>query len=82
LAHYFKDSYVVEFLSPPEQHSEQDLHRGLLDWIADLVARALSPAVAPESATLLEALGDESLAGADLPMPKRTAGRNRLPQFP
>jgi predicted nuclease of restriction endonuclease-like (RecB) superfamily len=27
----FKDSYVVEFLDLPETHSEQDLHRGLLD---------------------------------------------------
>jgi hypothetical protein len=56
--------------------------KSLADWIADLVARELSPAVAPVAATLLEALGDESLAGPDLPIPERNAGRNRPPQFP
>lgn len=28
--HAFKDAYMVEFLALPEDHSEQDLHRGLL----------------------------------------------------
>jgi predicted nuclease of restriction endonuclease-like (RecB) superfamily len=26
----FKDSYIVDFLNLPEQHSEADLHKGLL----------------------------------------------------
>lgn len=30
LTEHFKDSYIVEFLDLPEDHSEQDLHRGLL----------------------------------------------------
>ena len=37
-ADYFKDSYVVEFLSLPEQHSEQDLHRGLLENLRKFLA--------------------------------------------
>jgi predicted nuclease of restriction endonuclease-like (RecB) superfamily len=29
----FKDAYVVEFLNLPDEHSEADLHRGLLAWL-------------------------------------------------
>ncbi len=34
----FKDHYVVEFLGLPETHSEQDLHRGLLDHLRKFLA--------------------------------------------
>ena len=37
--------------------------KSLRDWITDLVAREVSPSPLPVSNTLLEALGDESLAG-------------------
>ncbi len=32
-ASVFKDAYVVEFLNLPDEHSEADLHRGLLAWL-------------------------------------------------
>ena len=33
----FKDAYVVEFLNIPEEHSESDLHRGLLARLKDFL---------------------------------------------
>lgn len=36
-ASIFKDSYVIEFLSLPNEHSESDLHRGLLLQLRDFL---------------------------------------------
>lgn len=33
----FKDAYIVEFLGLPQDHSESDLHRGLLDRMKDFL---------------------------------------------
>jgi predicted nuclease of restriction endonuclease-like (RecB) superfamily len=33
----FKDSYIVEFLDLPRQHSEDDLHRGLVNRLKDFL---------------------------------------------
>jgi predicted nuclease of restriction endonuclease-like (RecB) superfamily len=38
LAEHFKDSYVLEFLDLPVPHSEQDLHRGLLENLRKFLA--------------------------------------------
>jgi predicted nuclease of restriction endonuclease-like (RecB) superfamily len=37
VASIFKDSYVIEFLSLPNEHSESDLHRGLLLQLRDFL---------------------------------------------
>ncbi|WP_421861092.1 PDDEXK nuclease domain-containing protein [Parvibaculum sp.] len=36
-ASVFKDSYVLEFLGLPDDHSESDLHRGLLKKLRDFI---------------------------------------------
>lgn len=56
--------------------------KSLPDWITDLVAREASPSPVPVPTTLLEALGDESLAEADLPLPERRPGQKTPVQFP
>jgi predicted nuclease of restriction endonuclease-like (RecB) superfamily len=35
--HIFKDSYMVEFLDLPQEHSERDLHRGLVHRLKDFL---------------------------------------------
>ena len=36
-ASLFKDAYTVEFLGLPQEHTENDLHRGLLDRMKDFI---------------------------------------------
>ena len=36
-ASLFKDAYTVEFLGLPQEHTENDLHRGLLDRMKDFM---------------------------------------------
>ena len=64
------------------RHRAVGASKSLPDWITDLVARELSPSPLPVPTTLLEALGDESLAEADLPLPERRPGRKTPEHFP
>ncbi len=58
------------------------MSKSLSAWITDLVVREVSPGVEPVPDTLLEALGDDSTADRDLPLPERGPGRNMPLEFP
>lgn len=62
------------------RHRAVDESKSLSAWIADLVVAKLRPA--PETQTLLQALGDESMADGDLPLPDRRTNSQRPLEFP
>ena len=62
------------------RHRAVDEAKSLSAWIADLVAAKLQPA--PDTQTLLQALGDESLADGDFELPDRRAASRRPLEFP
>jgi hypothetical protein len=64
------------------RHRAVDESKSLSAWVADLVARAVGPTPSPAPATLLSALGDESLADAELDRPNRRAQPKRPVKFP
>ncbi len=63
------------------RHRAVDESKSLSAWIADLVASHLRPA-APVHPSLLQALGDETLAEGDLPLPDRRSQPQRPVAFP
>ncbi len=56
--------------------------KSLSSWIADLVAREVGSNSKPVSSTLLDDLGDESLAEGDLELPNRPTQTTRPVEFP
>ena len=62
------------------RHRAVDESKSLSTWIADLVAAKLRPA--PNTQTLLQALGDESLADGNLELPDRRTALHRPLEFP
>jgi hypothetical protein len=53
------------------RHRALDASKSLSAWITDLVVREVRPGQERAHAPLLEALGDESLAEGELPLPDR-----------
>ena len=56
--------------------------KSLSVWITDLVAREVRPKAGVAAATLLEALGDETLADRDLGLPEFCHAPDRKIEFP
>ena len=63
------------------RHRAVDESKSLSAWIADLVAVTLRPS-APASDTLLQSLGDDTLANGDFPLPDRRSQPQRPVEFP
>ena len=64
------------------RHRAVDESKSLSAWIASVVARELGDSLASTPPTLLTALGDESLADRDFPLPDRRNSRARTVEFP
>lgn len=64
------------------RHRAVDESKSLSAWIADLVARELENPSPVGPVSLLEALGDETLADVDLMIPDRRSHPVREPEFP
>ncbi len=64
------------------RHRAIDESLSLSGWIAQLVAREVGQKTPEPPATLLSALGDESLAEDDLDLPARRSLPERPVQFP
>lgn len=60
------------------RHRAVDQSKSLSAWVADLIVREVSASNVAAPTTLLQALGDESLADVDLHLP----GRRTLPPRP
>lgn len=65
------------------RHRAVDESKSLSAWVADLVAREVSrPSATRAPVTLLDALGDESLADGELDLPNRRERATRPLRFP
>jgi hypothetical protein len=62
------------------RHRAVDESKSLSTWIADLVAAKLRPA--SNAQTLLQALGDESVADGEIDLPDRRTASHRPLEFP
>lgn len=62
------------------RHRAVDESKSLSTWVADLVAAKLRPV--SNTQTLLQALGDESLADGEIDLPERRAASRRPLEFP
>ena len=64
------------------RHRAVDESKSLSAWIADVVAREVQRRATPAPVTLLDSLGDETLAGHDLELPDRRRQASRTLEFP
>ena len=62
------------------RHRAVDESKSLSTWIADLVSAKLRPV--SNTQTLLQALGDESLADGEIDLPERRTSSHRPLEFP
>jgi len=63
------------------RHRAADESKSLSAWVADLVRRVLGQS-GSKPITLLQALGDESLAEGELELPDRRSAVDRPAEFP
>lgn len=64
------------------RHRAVDESKSLSAWIADLLVRELKEKQPVNSQSLVEMLGDASVADGELPLPDRRQDRGRRVEFP